>query len=281
MQVMVSNIRKVFPLRRGEIEALRGVSLHVQDGEFMGLVGPNGCGKTTLLHIIAGLEEPTQGRVEFIGARSQPPHISVVWQDFALMPWRTVESNVGFPLEVRKMAQAASRRIIDYCLQLLKIRNFEKLYPEQLSGGMKQRAGIARALAHDPELILMDEPFANIDAQMKFLMQQELLQLWEKDRKTVLYVTHHLEEAVLLCDQIAVMSARPGQIRRVIDVDLARPRTLKTMSSPRFAEVLQEIWDLLVEDVQRAMEEARSLEDVRREKKKEERKKPGGWLWPL
>ncbi|HLC27786.1 MAG TPA: ABC transporter ATP-binding protein [bacterium] len=278
MWVTLTNIRKVYPLRRGEIQALGGVSLSIRDGEFMGLVGPNGCGKTTLLHIIAGLEAPSQGRIDFQGARSQPPNISMVWQDFALMPWRTVETNVGFPLEIRKMAKTAYQKVTDYCLQLLNLRHFEKFYPEQLSGGMKQRTGIARALAHDPELILMDEPFANLDAQVKMLMQQELLQLWERDRKTILYVTHHLEEAVLLCDRIAIMSRRPGHIRRVVDVDLPRPRTLKTMGNPGFSAVLQEVWNLLVEDVQQSMEETRTPEAIQKEQKKE-KQKCGGWPW--
>jgi len=194
------------------------------------------------------------------------------------MPWRTVETNVGFPLEIRKMAKTAYQKVTDYCLQLLNLRHFEKFYPEQLSGGMKQRTGIARALAHDPELILMDEPFANLDAQVKMLMQQELLQLWERDRKTILYVTHHLEEAVLLCDRIAIMSRRPGHIRRVVDVDLPRPRTLKTMGNPGFSAVLQEVWNLLVEDVQQSMEETRTPEAIQKEQKKE-KQKCGGWPW--
>jgi NitT/TauT family transport system ATP-binding protein len=253
MRVVIHGLTKEFTTGQGKIRALGGVNLEVRDQEFFGVIGPTGCGKTTLLSIIAGLEKPTDGAVEFVGEKRTQAMVSMVFQDAALMPWRTVERNVPLGPEFRRQPVPVYKRVSQFFLEMVRMLDFSGAHPTELSGGMKQKVAIARALANDPEVILMDEPFANLDAQTRLLLREELLRIWEKHRKTVILVTHNIEEAVMLCDRIAVMSAAPGVVKSVITVDVPRPRGFKSMSDPDFVRCLEKIWDLLRYEVDRAM----------------------------
>lgn len=253
MKVVVHGVTKEFDSGERSVRALGGVSLEVRDREFFGIVGPTGCGKTTLLHIIAGLDQPSTGSVEFVGERHSKSIVSMVFQDAALMPWRTVEENVPLGPEFRQEDPSVYKRVSRFFLEVVKLLDFAGARPHELSGGMKQKAAIARALANDPQVILMDEPFANLDAQTRLLMREELLRIWERDKKTVILVTHNIEEAVMLCDRIAVMSARPALVKETVTVDLPRPRTMKSMREPDFGRCMEKIWDLLRYEVDAAM----------------------------
>ncbi len=258
MKVVVHGVTKEFVSGRGTIRALGGINLEVRDQEFFGIIGPTGCGKTTLLHIIAGLEAPTQGTVQFVGEQRTKSMVSMVFQESALMPWRTVEENVPLGAEFRQEQPSIYKRISHFFLEVVKLLDFAGARPHELSGGMKQKVAIARALANDPEVILMDEPFANLDAQTRLLMREELLRIWERDKKTVILVTHNLDEAVMLCDRIAVMSSRPALIKSVVTVDVPRPRNFKSMKDPDFARCMEKVWDLLKYDVEYALRENRT-----------------------
>jgi NitT/TauT family transport system ATP-binding protein len=253
MKVVVHGVTKEFVSGDKTVRALGGVSLDVRDREFFGIVGPTGCGKTTLLHIIAGLEKQSTGTVDFVGERHSKSVVSMVFQDAALMPWRTVEENVPLGAEFRQEEPSVYKRVSRFFLEVVKLLDFAGAQPHELSGGMKQKAAIARALANDPQVILMDEPFANLDAQTRLIMRDELLRIWERDKKTVILVTHNLEEAVMLCDRIAVMSSRPALIKEVIAVDLPRPRTMKSMREPAFGQCMERIWNLLRYEVEAVM----------------------------
>jgi NitT/TauT family transport system ATP-binding protein len=255
MRVVIHGLTKEFMTGQGKIRALGGVDLEVRDQEFFGVIGPTGCGKTTLLNIIAGMEKPTSGAVEFIGEKRTQAMVSMVFQDAALMPWRTVERNVPLGPEFRKESAPAYKRVTNFFLEMVRLLDFSTAHPAELSGGMKQKVAIARALANDPEVILMDEPFANLDAQTRLLLREELLRIWEKDKKTVILVTHNIEEAVMLCDRIAVMSAAPGVVKSVLAVNVRRPRNFKSMSDPDFIRCLEKIWDLLRYEVDKAMKQ--------------------------
>lgn len=255
MRVVIHGLTKEFMTGEGKIRALAGVNLEVRDQEFFGVIGPTGCGKTTLLHIIAGLEKPTNGGVEFVGEKRTRAMVSMVFQDAALMPWRTVERNVPLGPEFRKEPVPMYRRAAQFFLEMVRLLDFGSAHPHELSGGMKQKVAIARALANDPEVVLMDEPFANLDAQTRLLLREELLRIWEKEKKTVILVTHNIEEAVMLCDRVAVMSSAPGVVKSVIPIDVRRPRTIKSMSDPDFVRCLEKIWDLLRYEVDKAMRE--------------------------
>jgi ABC-type nitrate/sulfonate/bicarbonate transport system ATPase subunit len=258
MRVVVHGLTKTFvtgPKGTRKVHALGGVDLEVRDREFFGVIGPTGCGKTTLLHIIAGLETPTAGSVEFVGEKRTEAMVSMVFQDAALMPWRTVADNVPLGPEFRKQSVPVYKRVTQFFLEVVRMVDFSGTHPMELSGGMKQKVAIARALANDPEVIVMDEPFANLDAQTRLLLREELLSIWEKHKKTVILVTHNIEEAVMLCDRVAVMSAAPGVVKSVVTIDLARPRGFKSMGDPDFVRCLEKIWDLLRYEVDRAMRE--------------------------
>ncbi len=210
------------------------------DGEFVCVLGPSGCGKTTLLRIIAGLEEPTGGTIllnnkEITGPGSDR---GMVFQEFGLFPWRTVRKNIEFGLEIRKVEKEERRKISDKYIDLVGLKGFENSHPYELSGGMKQRVGIARALANDPEILLMDEPFGALDAQTRNLMQKELLRIWSEMKKTVVFITHSVDEAVFVADRVVVMSARPGNIRYVFNVEWERPRD---RASVEFASLRKKI----------------------------------------
>jgi NitT/TauT family transport system ATP-binding protein len=257
MRVRVEAVSKVYPAPAGRrLVALDDVSLDIEPGEFVTILGPSGCGKSTLLQVVAGLEAPTGGRVVF---ESPPPGAAltaVVFQEHALFPWRTVCENVTFGLEVRGVSRAervaASRRL----LGLVGLDAFADRYPHQLSGGMRQRVAIARALAVEPALLLMDEPFSALDAQSRALLQLELLALWERTRRSILYVTHQIQEAVLLADRVVVMTRRPGRILAARRVPLQRPRDERTMQDPAFLGLVDECWQLIKQDARAAMTDA-------------------------
>jgi len=255
MRVVIHGLTKEFMTGEGKTRALAGIDLEVKDREFFGVIGPTGCGKTTLLHIIAGLDKPTNGSVEFVGEKRTEAMVSMVFQDAALMPWRTVERNVPLGPEFRKQSVPAYKRVTQFFLEMVRLLDFSGAHPSELSGGMKQKVAIARALANDPEVILMDEPFANLDAQTRLLLREELLRIWERERKTVILVTHNIEEAVMLCDRVAVMSSAPGMVKSVVSIDVRRPRSFKSMSEPDFIRCLEKIWDLLRYEVDKAMKE--------------------------
>ena len=258
MRVVIHGLTKEFVTRdEAKVQALGGVDLEVRDQEFFGVIGPTGCGKTTLLHIIAGLEKPTNGTVEFVGEKRTRAMVSMVFQDAALMPWRTVERNVPLGPEFRKEPVPIYKRVTQFFLEMVRLLDFSGSHPAELSGGMKQKVAIARALANDPEVIVMDEPFASLDAQTRLLLREELLRIWEREKKTVILVTHNIEEAVMLCDRVAVMSAAPGVVKSVVSIDVRRPRGMKSMSDPNFVRCMDKIWELLRYEVDKAMRENR------------------------
>ncbi|MFQ6014300.1 MAG: ABC transporter ATP-binding protein [Anaerolineae bacterium] len=243
------HVSKVFQDKSGKsVQALADVNLEVREGEFLCLVGPSGCGKTTFLRIVAGLETPSSGQVLMEGQpiAGPDPERGMVFQEFALFPWRTVLGNVEFGLEIQGVEAKARREMVMRYINLTGLGGFEHSYPHQLSGGMKQRAAIARVLANDPKIILMDEPFGSLDAQTRNLMQAELLDIWQKERKTILFVTHNVDEAVFLADRIAVMSRRPGYILEVVLVDLPRPRV---RTSSEFNAIREHILYLLTREI--------------------------------
>ncbi|HVR88315.1 MAG TPA: ABC transporter ATP-binding protein [Candidatus Limnocylindria bacterium] len=237
------------------VEVMRDVSLDVADGEFLSILGPSGCGKTSLARIIDGLIVPQQGRVLIDGApiAGPGPDRAFVFQSDRLFPWRTVRANIRFGLEVRGIPARESRPRTDELLELTGLTGFAEAYPHQLSGGMRQRANLARALIVDPAVLLMDEPFASLDAQTREVMQQELLRIWSDRRKTVVFITHQLDEAVYLSDRVIVMSARPGQVKDSFAVQIPRPRALDCKRTPQFAGYLDRIWGVLEEEVRRSM----------------------------
>jgi NitT/TauT family transport system ATP-binding protein len=266
MKIVVHGLTKEFITGQGKIRALGGVDLEVRDREFFGIIGPTGCGKTTLLHIMAGLETPTNGSVEFVGEKRTQSMVSMVFQDAALMPWRTVEENVPLGPEFRKQPPSMVKRAGQFFLEVVRLLDFSGARPAELSGGMKQKVAIARALANDPEVILMDEPFASLDAQTRLILREELLHIWERDKKTIILVTHNLEEAVMACDRIAVLSAAPGVVKSVITVDVRRPRNFRSMRDPDFGRCMEKLWDLLRYDVDKAMRAGHPSQTVEQEK---------------
>ena len=248
-QLSVDHVSKNFPLRgrAGVLTVLEDVSLDICKGELIVLLGPSGCGKSTLLNVIAGFLQPTTGQVLHEGVPVSKPdrRRTVVFQDYALFPWMTIEKNVEFGLKAQGIAPAERTRIARSFLALVKLSGFEDRYPYEVSGGMKQRAAIARALAPDPDILLMDEPFGALDAQTRVLLQEELVRIAAATKRTVVFVTHSIDEAVFLADRIVVMSSHPGKIRSIHNVALPRPRTAETRSLPNFISLTQELWDSL------------------------------------
>lgn len=257
MRVRFEGVRKTYRRRNGvEVEALAGIDLVVNASEFVCILGPSGCGKSTLLLIAAGLLPPTAGRVVFEGAPTGQPRTSMVFQEFALFPWRTVLHNVAFGLEVRGVGRAERIERAFAWIRQVGLAGFEDRYPHELSGGMRQRVGIARALCVDPAVLLMDEPLSALDAQTRQILQADILTLWERTRKTVLYVTHNIQEAVFLADRVVVLSRRPGRVREVLHVPFGRPRTEDLLVDPEFARFCHRIWTSLRDEAHAAMREA-------------------------
>ncbi len=237
--------------RGPDVVAVQDFSLQVNEGEFVCLLGASGCGKTTMLNLFAGFIQPTQGRVLLHGEPITriEPRCGVVFQSYALFPWKTVQGNVEFGLRMQRVAAAERRRRAAHFIELVKLRGFERHYPAELSGGMQQRVTLARILAADPEVLLMDEPFAALDAMTRQEMQEELLRIQEVSRKTVVFITHSIDEALILADRIVVMSARPGRVKEVLDNTLPRPRHVSIQLSPDFAALKAKIWALVESEV--------------------------------
>ena len=258
MRVVIDRVSKTYVDRRGQtVEALSDVSLTVESEEFVALLGPSGCGKSTLLNVVAGLARPSAGAVELDGdlAPGRLP-TAMVFQESALFPWRTVQANVEFGLEELGVAPPERGRRAREHIALIGLRGFETKYPHQLSGGMRQRVGIARALAVDPAVLLMDEPFSALDAQTRRLMQAELLAIWERTRKTIVYVTHSIEEAVWLADRVVVLSRRPGRVLAAVPVGLERPRSETQLVEPAFVDAVERLWALIRAEALHALREA-------------------------
>jgi NitT/TauT family transport system ATP-binding protein len=240
----VQNVQKQFRTRSGtSLQALTGTSLDVAANQFICIVGPSGCGKSTLLRMIAGLETASAGSIRIDGVAVTGPRrdIGLVFQSPVLLPWRTILKNVMVPAEVMKLDAGAARKRAGELLNLVGLDGFADRYPDELSGGMRQRAAIARALMHDPRILLMDEPFGALDALTREAMNLELLRIWEASRKTVVLVTHSIEEALLLSDKVAVFAPRPGFVREVIEVPIARPRSAAIRSDPIFVQLAERL----------------------------------------
>ncbi|WP_285644581.1 ABC transporter ATP-binding protein [Pseudomonas sp. NBRC 100443] len=238
----------------GTFAALEKVSFEVPDQQFAVIVGPSGCGKSSLLYLTAGLSEPTEGDIYVGGQRVDGPGADrgMVFQSYTLFPWLTVRENVEFGLKRRSLPAAERKEIVDYYLNEVGLANFAGNYPKQLSGGMMQRVAIARALANDPQILLMDEPFGALDSQTRMQMQKLLLRVWDHSKKTVVFVTHDIDEAILLGDRVYVMGARPGRIKRILDVPIERPRSLDMVMDRPFIEMKREILGLLHDDLEEA-----------------------------
>jgi NitT/TauT family transport system ATP-binding protein len=243
----------------GELVAVDHVSIDIAPGEFFMIVGPSGCGKTTLLRILAGLETASSGTIEVdVPAGSDRPDNSMVFQGDSIFPWMTVWQNAAYGLRMRKVAAATIKDVVGHYLDRTGLTRFAAYYPHQLSGGMRQRVAIARAFANDPHILLMDEPFSALDAQNKLLLQEELLHIWDEDKKTVVFITHSVDEAVLLGDRVMVMTAQPGRVKQFVPIALARPRNIMELQgAPEYGELVHHIWSNLRDEVQRA----RELED--------------------
>jgi NitT/TauT family transport system ATP-binding protein len=233
--------------------AVDNVSIDIEEGTFFAIVGPSGCGKTTLLRILGGLETVTSGEFEIADPAPGRPQYSMIFQGDSIFPWMTVWDNAAYGLRMRKAPQQEIKASVTRWLDLTGLTRFSHLYPHQLSGGMRQRVSIARAFANDPEVLLMDEPFSALDEQNRTILQQELLRIWEVDKKTVVFITHSVDEAVTLADKIMVMTASPGRAKSIIDVDLARPRNvLELRNDPRYGKIVYGIWGHLKDEVERA-----------------------------
>ncbi len=244
-KVQIKDVKKIYEGRNGQTIALNGANLDIYDNEFICVVGPSGCGKSTLLNIIAGLHDATSGEVLVDGVKVEGTGVDrgVVFQQYALFPWLTVKKNVMFGLNLKKgMTDAEREEIALKYIKMVGLEKFVDSYPKELSGGMKQRVAIARAYAVNPSILLMDEPFGALDAQTRTQLQTELLKTWEEEKKTCFFITHDVEEAILLASRVVVMSARPGRIKEVIDIDIPYPRNQETKMLPRFTELKNYIW---------------------------------------
>jgi NitT/TauT family transport system ATP-binding protein len=255
MRVVVDRLSKTFTDRRGRsMVALGEVHFSVEPQEFVALLGPSGCGKSTLLSIIAGLLPATSGRVYFEGERREGrPMAAMVFQEFALFPWRTVRANVEFGLEEVGVSGLERNERARHYLDMTGLAGFESKYPHQLSGGMRQRVGIARALAVEPAVLLLDEPFSALDAQTRALMMEELLAIWTRTRQSILYVTHNIQEAVFMADRVIVLSRRPGEVLDTVPIRLPRPRGEHQQGDPAFIQASDRIWGLIKSQAQAAL----------------------------
>ncbi|MDO4662172.1 MAG: ABC transporter ATP-binding protein [Tissierellia bacterium] len=251
IKVKIDNVVKKFEGRNGEVTALNGVNLEIKNNEFICVVGPSGCGKSTLLNIIAGLQEPTSGEILVDGNKVTGPgkERGVVFQQYALFPWLTVRENVEFGLKLNKeRSEQEIREISEKYLDMVGLKAFADSFPKELSGGMKQRVAIARAYAVNPSVLLMDEPFGALDAQTRTQLQTELLHTWESERKTCFFITHDVEESVILAQRVVIMSARPGRIKEIVPIDIPYPRDQETKMADRFVELKNYIWSKVYQE---------------------------------
>ena len=247
VQISLSGVRKYFG--RSGFVALDGISIDIPKGEFFVIVGPSGCGKTTLLRILAGLERQSEGGVDIAQFERLRPANSMIFQGDSLFPWMSVYDNAAYGLRMRHVDKAEIAETVRVWLERIGLWRFRDLYPHQLSGGMRQRVSIVRAFANDPEILLMDEPFSSLDAQTREIMQTELMRIWEEGRKTVLFVTHQIDEAVFLADRVLVFARRPGRLRENVEIDLPRPRALAIKRTAEFVRYVDHIWRLIEDDV--------------------------------
>jgi NitT/TauT family transport system ATP-binding protein len=245
-------ISKTYLTHNGEVTALQAVDFNVNEREFVCIVGPSGCGKTTLLKIIAGLLEPSNGQIIFSenGGDSRL-HSAMVFQEQGLFPWMSVQDNVAFGLETQGVPMKKRRKMAQDFLTKVGLNEFMLNFPHELSGGMRQRVAILRAFLANPQILLMDEPFGSLDSQTRYVMQEELLRIWREHRKTVIYVTHDIEEAILLGDRVLVMSGRPGRIQKEIPISIERPRQLANRDNQEMAEIRWQIWKMLEDEVRK------------------------------
>ena len=257
-KIAIDRLAKTFGDEDSRTVALQDFTLSVADGEFVAIVGPSGCGKTTVLRIVAGLETPGAGTVTIApGADRTRPQNAMVFQEHGLFPWMTVVDNVAYSLEMRGLGKRERREQAMPFLEKIGLTRFHKHYPRQLSGGMRQRVSLARAFVADPDILLMDEPFAALDAQNKLILQDELLRIWEGSAKTVLFITHGIDEAIALADRIVVMSAQPGRIKEIVPIDFPRPRSVAELrAEPRFGTLELAIWRMLEDEVRTARQQA-------------------------
>jgi NitT/TauT family transport system ATP-binding protein len=253
-KIELNKLRQIYDIRKHktskteEFLALEDFSLPIDEGEFVSIVGPSGCGKSTLLDIVSGLSKPKSGSILIDNKLVTGPALDrgFIMQGYALFPWRTVIRNIAYGLEVKRTPKKERNDICKYYIDLVGLNGFEDRYPNELSGGMRQRVAIARSLAYDPKVLLMDEPFAAVDAQTRETLQDELLRIWEKTKKTIIFITHSIDEAVLLADRVVIMTPRPGKIKKVIDIKLPRPRTAAEMRvSSDYRWITHHIWELL------------------------------------
>lgn len=249
-KIVIDNLTKKYEGRSGETVALNGVSLTIKENEFVCVVGPSGCGKSTMLNVIAGLEQPTAGKVCMDGVEitAPGPERGVIFQQYALFPWLTVQKNVEYGLKIQKVPKERRRQIADKYIDMVELTDFKNAYPKELSGGMKQRVAIARGYAINPKMLLMDEPFGALDAQTRTQLQEALLHTWQEEQKTCFFITHDVEEAVLLAQRIVIMSARPGRIKEIVEVGIPYPRNQKTKLTPEFNDIKNYIWDKVYEE---------------------------------
>jgi NitT/TauT family transport system ATP-binding protein len=255
--VRLDGVSKQFYRDGRPLLACRDVMLDVQRGDFVSIVGPSGCGKSTLLNLIAGLSKPTRGEIRYAGQLVNGPNrrVGYMTQRDNLLPWRSVEGNIGVALELARVNGSERQQRVERFVNLVGLGGFEKHYPSELSGGMRKRVALARTLIYDPETLLMDEPFGALDAQLKLILHSELLKLWEQARKTIVFVTHDLTEALTLADRVVVMSSRPGTVKLIQDVDLPRPRDVfRVRFTPRFGELHERLWAALEEHIRAGQE---------------------------
>lgn len=258
-KIRAVNVMKEFKVRdetgkMSNMVVLDDFNLDIQEGEFLSVLGPSGCGKSTFLSILSGLTSKTSGSLTVDGKEVEGinKRHSIVFQGYALFPWRTVLENVETGLEIRGMKKKERKEIaLDY-INLVGLQAFSNRYPHELSGGMKQRVAIARSLAYDPDVLLMDEPFGALDAQTREILQTELLRIWESSKKTIVFITHSLDEAIYLSDRVAVMTSRPGRVKKIIDIPLERPRSFEVRNSEKFVKLRQLAWNVLKDEVQYA-----------------------------
>ncbi|MGO1385177.1 MAG: ABC transporter ATP-binding protein [Arachnia sp.] len=244
-KIVFDNVEAIFEINDKPFTAVEKLSLTVADNEFVTVVGPSGCGKSTIMNMAAGLLEPTAGEVRVDGkvVKGPGPERGVIFQQYALFPWLTVRENVEFGLELKKIPKAERRAIADHQLELTNLTAFADALPKTLSGGMKQRCAIARAYAVDPSILLMDEPFGALDALTRVHMQSQLLQTWDREKRTVMFITHDVDEAVFLANRVIVMAARPGRIHKIVNIDLPYPRNDDMRTSPEFTAFRNEVWN--------------------------------------